>query len=163
MPAYLDPVLRFWAKVDKRGVDDCWPWLAATDGHGYGAIGLSRPRRYVEKAPRYSWVIHNGAIPKGLWVLHRCDNRICVNPKHLFLGNRKLNSDDKVNKGRQARGSRHGLAVLTPASVALIRFKYASGQYLQKELASEYGVSRSCIGLITTKERWKHSAVSGAK
>lgn len=80
----------------------CWLWSGVPRGaNGYGVLK-------VEGAPmaahRYSYTKHHGPIPGGLFVLHRCDTPLCVNPAHLFLGTDQDNSDDKVQKGRQARG-----------------------------------------------------------
>jgi len=86
---------RFWAKVEKT--DDCWLWTGATFGDGYG--NCSRLR-----AHRVSWELANGPVPGGLCVLHHCDRPLCVRPRHLFLGTRKDNSDDKIAKGRHYWG-----------------------------------------------------------
>jgi hypothetical protein len=86
---------RFWEKVDKSG--DCWEWTATIDKSGYGIVGM-RPKNL--KASRVAWMLTNGAIPDGLWVLHHCDNRRCVRPDHLFLGTNTDNQRDSVAKGR---------------------------------------------------------------
>ena len=92
---------RFWRFVapsmDDRG---CWEWTGARAGElGYGCLGGKGPR-----AHRLSWEIHNGPIPDGLWVLHKCDNPPCVNPRHLFLGTRTDNIRDMFAKGRGRPG-----------------------------------------------------------
>lgn len=87
----------FWAKVNKRGHGGCWLWIAAIDSRGRGAF-VRRQRRV--QAHRISWELHHGPIPKGLWVLHHCDVRNCVNPKHLYLGDAQDNSDDRLRRGR---------------------------------------------------------------
>src|ERR1700743_3839012 len=73
----------YWGNV--RRTDDCWLWLGATVEYGYGVFGHGG-RGVIHYAHRISWEINNGVIPKGLFVLHKCDNPPCTNPDHLFLG-----------------------------------------------------------------------------
>ena len=92
---------RFWKKVDVRGPSDCWEWQGAPGNHGYGTIIAGRGGRLGSYlAHRLSWEIHFGSIPLGMCVLHHCDNRICVNPDHLFLGTKSDNHRDMCRKGR---------------------------------------------------------------
>ena len=105
---------RFWSKVDKRGPDECWEWIACKTGKGYGQFSIDG-RPYL--VHRISYELANGAIPDGLFVCHHCDNPSCCNPAHLFLGTNKDNICDCVAKGRHysrthpelvPRGERHG-------------------------------------------------------
>lgn len=87
---------RFFSKVEKT--ETCWNWTACKRGKaGYGAINVNGK---VKDAHRLSYELHKGEIPEGLMVLHTCDNRLCVNPEHLFLGTAKDNWHDGFNKGR---------------------------------------------------------------
>lgn len=82
-----------------KSENGCWNWIAATRGKtGYGAF---KYKGKTVDSHRVSFLFYNGEIPDGLLVSHTCDNRLCVNPNHLFLGTHKDNYDDMVNKGRR--------------------------------------------------------------
>lgn len=93
------------------GVTACWPWIGSRKKrHGYGVVTVKGHdgKWKAMGAHRAAWEVTNGPIPKGLCVLHTCDNPPCVNPSHLKLGTVQENNADKVLKGRQARGDSHG-------------------------------------------------------
>ena len=85
---------RFWSKVLIG--DDCWEWQGGL-ARGYGAF---HDGTHQVVASRFVWELKNSPIPNGLWVLHKCDNRKCVRPSHLFLGTAKDNTQDSIRKGR---------------------------------------------------------------
>jgi hypothetical protein len=149
---------RFWAKVDKTG--ECWKWVGALHApHGYGVI--LRDRRLV-LAHRMSWELTYGAIPPGMQVLHKCDNKPCVRPTHLWLGTQQDNVDDMISKGRRVQGAFNPLfgedvhgSKLTSTSVRVIRRERAQGRTLA-ELANKFGVSIATISLVARGLHWKH-------
>jgi len=94
---------RFLGKFQSGADGECWEWLGALNGDGYGRLFLGGNAKHSVGAHRVSWQFHKGPIPKGLHVLHRCDNRKCVNPSHLWLGTNSENVADRVSKGRSAR------------------------------------------------------------
>lgn len=146
---------RFWSKVDRRGADDCWPWTAATNEHGYGVMRPEGQRSGpTVKAHRVSLTLA-GVDIEGLVVRHSCDNPPCVNPAHLSVGTKADNSADMVSRDRHARGSRSGTSKLTECQVVEIRARCAAGE-LHRVLAAEYGVSRVAITNIATRKTWRH-------
>lgn len=150
---------RFWPYVNKT--DACWLWTGGTRGHGYGQMHHSwngGAKKNIA-AHRASWEIHNGPIPAGLQVLHRCDVPLCVNPEHLFLGTRKDNMIDMTAKRRRVgpSGERHHNAKLTEADVREIRRLFAAGAAC-RALARRYGLSRNTMTNVVRGETWKHVA-----
>lgn len=141
------------AKQDMRS--GCLNWTGFRNPDGYGEMNISRK---TSRAHRVAYECHVGPIPDGLQVCHSCDNRACINPKHLFLGTNADNMADKMVKGRHgysggARGVSHPHAKLTNADVAAIR---AASGISQRELAARFGVSQVNICFIRQGRMWKH-------
>src|SRR3990167_10773640 len=115
---------KFWKKVEKRGIDDCWLWIGAKKDRRYGHM-LHNYQNIGSH--RISWLIHHGNIPNNLWVLHKCDNPSCVNPNHLWLGTAKDNSQDREskNRGNKLKGELSPVAKLTKKEVLYIRADYS--------------------------------------
>ena len=152
---------RFFKYVQQPLVPNaCWNWTGSLNKNGYGRFTFDGARH---PAHRFAYSRLRGAIPTGMVVCHTCDNRRCVNPAHLWIGTQKENMQDCVRKGRlfaqlypeQWSGEKHGQAKLTNAQVEEIRVRYAQGNIFQRELATEYGVSRSEIGNIVRGENWR--------
>jgi len=143
---------RFWTKVDVRGPDECWPWQGAKS-HGYGTIWLEGKNL---RAHRMVWELTFGLIPDGFCVCHSCDNGLCVNPAHLFLGTQAENMADMKSKGRSSKGRLSGRAKLTEDQVISIRKEYAQGNITHMELGAKYNVVHRTIGFVTSRETWSH-------
>lgn len=149
-----EPEVRFWLLV-KSSRDGCWEWQGryANSDH-YGSIRIGDRYALVH---RYSWEIHFGEIPDGLQVCHKCDNRLCVRPDHLFLGTNQDNCDDKVAKNRQAflRGELNGHRKLNDVSVRAIRRLHEMGVQ-QPTIAEAFGIHQSNVSLIVLRKTWAH-------
>lgn len=141
---------RFWAKV--RKTNSCWIWTGASYSAGYGIIGTTGLNGGRMVTHRLSWLIHYGEIPKGMMVLHKCDNPPCVNPEHLFLGTIQDNVDDMIKKGRHRF---LGNAKISPEEVRVIRAEYADGKATMAELAKRYHLGPTAVLNIIHRTRWK--------
>lgn len=141
----------------------CWLFTGALHRDGYGCIG-GEGGSQKKWAHRVAWELENGPIPPGMFICHRCDNRACVNPAHLFLGTTADNVNDMLRKKRNPRGAKVGGAKLSDAGVAAIRSAYANSladgraHWGQRKLAKEYGVSSSTVGRAARGETWQHVA-----
>jgi hypothetical protein len=164
---------RFWAMVVRSAPGECWSWSGATHEAGYGVLGRGGRSHGLARAHRVSWEIHHGPVPEGLWVLHKCDNPICTNPEHLFLGTAADNHADMRAKGRMVppprllgdrnprrirppKGELNGAAKLTDESVREIRRLYMPRVVTLADLATRFGVSESVVGAVVRGVRWSH-------
>lgn len=162
---------RFWRKVNKQ--ESCWLWTGTSLSKGYGLVRNECGKN--QGSHRFSWRIHFGEIPDGLSVLHKCDNPLCVNPDHLFLGTQQENLRDMVNKNRQAsgddngarkrielmpRGVKHGMAVLDDWTVRYIRERYRPNDPSNniKAIALDLGVGKTTVRCVVARRTWKHVA-----
>ena len=123
-------------------------WIASIGSHGYGDFRQDGKHKLAHRA---AWELVNGPIPDGIHVLHRCDNRLCVNPAHMFLGSNKDNMRDKVRKGRHVPG--WCPTKLTTEQVDEIRSLCASG-IKQKEVALKFKRHPDHIRKIVNHKVW---------
>jgi len=146
-------VERFWAKVNVAGPEECWEWTGCVRTDGYGR---SRAGGEQRGAHRVSWVIANGRIPRGESVLHKCNNRACVNPSHLCT--HKESTKDTISKGHSilVRGNLNPSAKLTDSKVAEMRERYNAGGVTLKALSSEYGVGVTATWKVINRVSWSH-------
>lgn len=142
-------VNRFLIKFKKT--KGCWQWKAGFNTYGYG---LFKELGKTIGAHRFSYKLFIGSIPKGLLVCHTCDNRACVNPKHLWIGTEYDNAQDCVKKGRQTRacGVKNGHSKLTEQQVKEIRNLKESSY----NICTKYNVVASTIRSIRNGSRWAH-------
>lgn len=166
------PVLeRFWAKVDKRGPDECWPWTGGVSDFGYGAFTINGK---LIGAHRFALQLHIGRalLPDEL-ACHGCDNPPCCNAQHLFVGTHGDNTRDAAAKGRLAagddhfrrlrpdlvhRGEQHANSKLTTAVVAAIFAAKAAGTK-QIEIARSLNIAPSTVCGVLKRRSWRHVCV----
>lgn len=139
--------------IDEYG---CWNWTGSKR-NGYGRLIVGSRidgSRHSESAHRYSWIVYYGEIPEGLYVCHKCDNKACVNPNHLFLGTHQDNINDREMKGRNNHvyGEQCKQSKFTTSDVEYIRNSKVSS----RSIARFYGVNKSSVQAIRNRETWKH-------
>jgi hypothetical protein len=171
---------RFWSKVDRRGPDECWPWLGGKTSDGYGRFKYGRCEY---KAIRVAYYLQTGKLPDtGMSILHSCDFPACQNAAHLREGTTRENMKDRDERGRTAKGdrsgsrlhpqssifvtrnpqklnppigSKHPRATLTEKDIPPIRMRHARGERTV-DIALSLGVSKHVIYDIIRGKNWTH-------
>lgn len=155
---HASPVERFWRHVKKS--DGCWEWMASRLTSGYGQF---KPQAGAspERAHRYSWLLHFGPIPDGLWVCHHCDNPPCVRPEHLFLGTHLHNVRDMIRKGRAASSVPDNVVRfvgtvrrLSDEEIVEARSRHAAGESC-RSIARRLGCHHTTIVRLVRGEHWQ--------
>lgn len=137
----------------KRDPDTgCRLWMGYRDPDGYARLRVDGASL---RCHRLAWAEANGPIPDGMYILHKCDVRTCINPAHLFLGTHADNMRDMTEKGRRAitaSGVMHHAAKLTDEIVRAIR----ADPRRRREIGAEYGLSDNHVGRIKLRQSWRH-------
>jgi hypothetical protein len=153
---YCSDICRIFGNTKKSERDlpgSCWNWLGSLDRDGYGLIAGCVTECNEYRAHRMSYSLFNRGIPEGLDVLHRCNNKSCVNPDHLKAGTHTENMQDKMAAGYQApRGEKHSRAKLREIQVLSIR----GDDRKLRQIADDYGVTYGAIYAIKHRHSWKH-------
>lgn len=156
-------LVRFWAKVTRRGPTDCWLWTGAVTGtgsvkHGQFNTGRRDGKQQNIKAHRFAWEVLRGGIPDGFQVNHHCDVPICCNPNHLYVGTQVDNLNDARRRGRLIDGKH--LIKVDDLGLADILTNYRPGQN-GKQLAAKYAISLvSLCRIVNGTQRVKRRKVA---
>ena len=134
---------------------ECWEYQGRSVGSaGHGTICIGERR--TMQVHRLAFELEYGPIPKGLFVLHSCDNGPCCNPEHLSIGTQADNMRDAASRNRLSHGVNHVWAKLSEEDVREIRATYASGEYSQSDLAEMYACRQGTISNIINSRTWRH-------
>lgn len=143
----------FWSKVDQSGgAEACWPFRRL-DKLGYGRFDRKGPQTFAHRA---SWLFTNGEIPADMEIAHRCDNRACCNPAHLFLATHEENMKDCKAKGRQAKGTDSGRNTVGDDDVVVMRASFTGQKGDIARIAREWELPYSLVRAIIKNVTWRH-------
>ncbi|WP_157266602.1 HNH endonuclease [Azohydromonas aeria] len=150
---------RFWVQVDKRSKKECWRWLgfSSQGPNNSSPYGVASYEGKQWRTHRLAYRLVKGEIPEGAMVLHTCDNTLCCNPNHLYLGDHKQNMRDVAERGLRKNintGEQNGRAKLTQEQADEIRALYATSSRSQQSIADEYGVSQFAVSQIVRNKRY---------
>jgi hypothetical protein len=134
---------------------DCIEWTGPKTNAGYGVLGLGGRNGKDYLAHRLSYEQKYGEIPEGLCACHKCDNRWCVNPDHIFIGTKKDNTHDALRKHRLSCGEDNNLSKLKESDVIDIHSMATSG-VMQKTIMAKYNITRTTIYMIKNQQSWRH-------
>lgn len=144
-------IMRFWSNVEQSGPDDCWLWLKSQN-NGYGQVGMTvNGQQRLLKAHKVAWEIQNKrSIPFGVRGLHSCGDRLCCNPRHVYL----KGASAPMGTHRRARGQRHGKSKLTDDQVRMIKYKLT--ELTTREISNLFPIGYHAIWEIRNNITWKH-------
>ena len=153
----------FLSKINKKS-NGCWEWCSSIFNNGYGQTVKYKG---TTRAHRVSWLLFKGKIHKNKCVLHKCDNKRCVNPSHLFFGSQKYNIQDMIKKGRDNFypliengydwiGEKNPHAKLTKKDVKFIRKKGVKNEIDAKYFAEKYKITLKSIYRVIKHDTWKN-------
>lgn len=143
----------FLSKFNAVESEKCWEWSSTIESSGYGIFTFNKK---TYKSHRYSYEFYNKIAPLSLFVCHRCDNRKCVNPNHLFLGTHKDNMEDMAKKLRGTNGEKNTQSKLNTNDIISIRSAYNNLDIKMSEIAEIYGVSKGAISFLVRGITWRH-------
>lgn len=146
---------RFFKRVNVGAPDECWEWTGSRNQKQWHGQWRNKSGQ-IELTHRAAWRMFKCEIPPGMFVLHKCDNPICVNPSHLWLGTQSENCKDMWSKGRarpkSSIGEKHGMSKVNESIVREIRSSSLSGV----ELARQFGITTTTVCDIRKRRSWKH-------
>lgn len=148
---------RFWEKVDTSGGPDaCWEWQRVKDRHGYGHFNFVVAGRRIQLSHRVAYYLTYGVLPSDLCVCHKCDNPLCCNPRHLFLGTIAENNHDMAHKARSTMGERNPSAIITIEIARQIRALHREG-LTRRKIAEHLNITSHIVRGVVSGKSWKHA------